>query len=172
LSKEHPEDIQHGIRHQCAFTPDAPLACVIASGAATKSLKSSSRRSAHFVELKMDLCSTLQPQAYILSPVNYDTRGNNGITVEKVCQLAKADSCFTHLITLKIPNRIKPCADGLLLKAQTLPLWVDSINQDYVPIGKHIPDRTIGIRNLIQGVSDAYKEVSSCGHVDFTISAH
>ena len=172
LAKEQPEDIQHGIRHQCAFTPDAPLACVIASGAATESLRSSSRRSAHFVELKMDLCSTLQPQAYILSPVNYDTRGNNGITVEKVCQLAKADSCFTHLITLKIPNRIKPCADGLLLKAQTLPLWVDSINQDYVPIGKHIPDRTIGIRNLIQGVSDAYKEVSSCGHVDFTISAH
>ena len=108
---------------------------------------------------KVDLSSTLQPEGVIMDKSNYSFV-NKSLEVEGIYPIDKKTdtSNFTHIINIKIPKGTNIAQDRLTFDAPSnLPSWVSQSNDE---TGDNINanlDKTTGIKYLIQGVADAYK---------------
>lgn len=113
----------------------------------------------YLAAIKVDLSSTLQPEGIIMDKSNYNFV-NKSIEVESIFPIDKKtdSSNFTHIIHFKIPEGTNIAQDRLTFDTPSnLPSWVSQSNDE---TGDNINanlDKTTGIKYLIQGVADAYK---------------
>lgn len=125
----------------------------------------------YLVTMKADLSKTLQPEDVIQDKKNYKFV-NNSIEIESVIPIDKKidKSNYTHIINFKIPEGTKIAQDRVMFNAlSALPSWVTLSNDD---TGMNIQNnlaKTTGIRYLIAGIQDAYKDINILSTFNFSI---
>ena len=136
---------------QCiAFTQSAPVHFV-ATNQYGKSKKLKEKRGKYHILLRADLSSTLQPDDVLGNTGSYATTSDK-VVVESV-KPVKIKNKFTHTLSVTLDADGTGGEQYVTLKTPGVLPWVDGVNDAK---GGN-PLKTIGIKNLISGVSKAYK---------------
>ena len=120
------------------------------------------------ITLFADLRTTLQADEDIQNISNYSFN-NSKLTVRDVHKITAKDSPYTHYINFTLPTDILITRDFLTMTIPTMPSWVEESNDDY---GTNISDnlsKTTGIKYLIQGIADAYKNEKALARMNFNV---
>lgn len=116
-----------------------------------------------------DFRSTLQPNEIIQNNKLYSSQ-DPGIVVESINPITKPNSKYTHFLTLTIPKGIHNRQECLTLNLPTsLAAWIDASNDE---TGQNIRDnltKTTGIKYLIQGVADAFRDSDTIVSFNYNI---
>ena len=62
-----------------------------------------------------------------------------------------------------------PCSETISFAPPAMPTWVDEVNDDSGSDIRKNMNKTTGIKYLIKGVSDAYKDCTNLATIDFRI---
>lgn len=110
----------------------------------------------YHITIQANFRTTLQPDGMIQDKGNY-AFNNSTIVVDGIYPISAPKSKYSHYIKFTIPKGTNIAQDCLTFYTPKMPLWVSEYNDDTgVNIQKNI-DKTTGIKYLIQGVADAYK---------------
>jgi len=178
-------EIKHGVANYIAYSPYSEAAYTITNkhgaGVTRSNMRSTSEGQSYNCQSKadrdrkcrynidIDLSGTLQDMSYINNPKNYKFQ-NRGVEVESVKEKRGGDGKYSHVIQVSIDTGTKPSGEMLQLKFPRQPEWLESCNDDS---GKNIQenlDKTTGIKYIIGGISDAYKDESRLAEAKFVIS--
>lgn len=116
----------------------------------------------------VDMSETLQEEATLMSSRNYVSGTGRNVSVSDV-ENVKQGSEYTHILTLAISKNTKPCSETISFAPPAMPTWVDKVNDDSGSDIRKNMDKTTGIKYLIKGVSDAYKDYTNLATIDFKI---
>ncbi len=122
----------------------------------------------YMATIRADFSMTLQPESVILSPSSY-TFGSASLRIDGIGAITAPSSKYTHYINLTIPKGVKTIGDNLVLNSPKIPSWISEYNDD---TGRDIIsniDKTTGIKNIIQGVADAYEKDKVLTNLKFTV---
>lgn len=122
----------------------------------------------YHITIQADFRTTLQPDGIIQDKGNY-TFNNPTIVVDGVYPISDSKSKYSHFIKFTIPKGTNIAQDCLTLITPKMPSWVSESNDD---TGTNIQEnisKTTGIKYLIQGVADAYKDEKVCTTFNFNI---
>lgn len=106
--------------------------------------------------IQADFSSTLQPDGMVQDKNNY-TFNNTTIVVDGIYPISDAKSKYTHFIKFTIPKGTNVSQECLTFNTPKLPSWVSESNDDTGTNIQENIEKTTGIKYLIQGVADAYK---------------
>lgn len=120
------------------------------TGTATSVQSRVKGRKARFM-LRADLSSCLQSEAVMSDPNSYKT--DPKVVIDEIRKTA--DSEYTHEMSLSIFDNAH-LEERIMFKPRPLPSWVSAIND---MAGQDL-SKTAGIKYIISGVADAYKNVS------------
>lgn len=119
--------------------------------------------------LMADFKTTLLPPD-IISDKDYYSFNNSALSICNIQSINNQASKYTHLIWFDIPENIQITNSNLRLNTPHLPSWVDLSNDDS---GDNVNDnleKTTGIKNLINGVADAYRSERIVTEFNFDIT--
>ena len=160
---------KHGIKDVVAFNTETTIPCTLMQGAKetdTAVLKTS-RRGFYSSMLKVDLSATLQDESYLTNISNY-AFSQAGIQVTGVRRIQTSDHNYTHVVDLSIDSNVNSVS-GTLDLLPTTPQWIEAANDDEgTDVFQHIY-QTFGIKYIIGGVADAYKDVTSLAKITLTV---
>lgn len=100
--------------------------------------------------------TTLQPDGMIQDKSNYNFN-NSTIVVDGIYPISDPQSKYSHYIKFTIPKGTNIAQDCLKFNTPKIPSWVSESNDDTGANIKENINKTTGIKYLIQGVADAYK---------------
>lgn len=167
LAKVTPQNIKHGVTHTAAFTPKDEVDRTFA-GAKNSLIVRSKRGNKYSFPMYVNLKASLLSEDYICNPNNYKVISSSQINVESVSKNQSND--YSHLVTFSINKKFTPGTVSVELNAESMPSWVELVNQPMEKGVKQEIDKTVGILNLVQGVSDAFSEYKTNTSFDFIIS--
>lgn len=122
----------------------------------------------YHITIQADFRTTLQPDGVIQDKGNY-TFNNSAIVVDGIYPISDAKSKYSHFIRFTIPKGTNIAQDCLTFNTPKIPSWVSEANDETgVNIQENI-SKTTGIKYLIQGVADAYKDEKVCTTFNFNI---
>jgi len=110
----------------------------------------------YHITILADFSTTLQPDGMVQDKRNY-TFNNSTLTVDGIYPISDHKSKYTHFIKLTIPKGTNVAQDCLTFNTPNLPSWVSESNDESGTNIQANIDKTTGIKYLIQGVADAYK---------------
>ena len=116
----------------------------------------------------MDLSSTLYDDNILCNQGNYKTIGS-GLTIESVKPISDKKSPYSHVVNISINDGTKPYGEMLELIALQTPSWLETVNDE---TGKNIKEnigKTTGIKYIIGGIADAYKDVETAATIKFSV---
>lgn len=116
------------------------------------------------IKILADFSSTLQDDKYLSDISHYKTL-NSGIQVASVMKVNNKN--YTHELTVEIDKNSKPTAENITLLWQ-LPQWVNNTNDDSCVDIKNNMQKTSGIKYLIGGIADAYRDYQILAGIKFT----
>lgn len=122
----------------------------------------------YHITIQADFRTTLQPDGVVQDKGNY-TFNNSSIVVDGIYPISDPKSKYSHFIKFTIPNGTNIAQDCLTFTTPKMPSWVSESNDD---TGTNIQDnlsKTTGIKYLIQGVADAYKNETVCTTFNFNV---
>lgn len=122
----------------------------------------------YHITIQADFRTTLQPDGVIQDKGNY-TFNNSTIVVDGIYPISDARSKYSHFIRFTIPKGTNIAQDCLTFNTPKMPSWVSESNDD---TGTNIQEnlsKTTGIKYLIQGVADAYKNETVCTTFNFNV---
>ena len=161
--------IQHGYDYYAAFSSTTNVPFDIATSLKKHKIKGNLNANGQYVfDFMVDMSETLQEEAILMSSRNYVSRTGRNVSVSGV-EKVKQGSEYTHILTLVISKNTKPCSETISFAPPTMPSWVDEINDDSGSNIRKNMNKTTGIKYLIKGVSDAYKDYINLATIDFRI---
>lgn len=166
------EEIKHGVKNWVAFCKKQTIPFEITNqyGNAPKQM-SPTRNGVYEVLVKANLNGLLQSEQSLTDVSHYKVRNASQVKVCAIKKIAVGESPYTHIITLNISKSIKPCAEVLSYgNANQVPRWVNDSNEDTGKDIKKNMDKTTGIKYLIEGVVEAYKQETVLGDIQFVIN--
>lgn len=110
----------------------------------------------YHLTIQADFRSTLQPDGMVQDKGNY-TFNNSTLIVDGIYPISDRNSKYSHFIRFTIPKGTNIAQDCLTFSAAKLPSWIFESNDETGTNIKENLDKTTGIKYLIQGVADAYK---------------
>lgn len=138
-----------------AFTNQSAVPFDILNNSLTSKLIVPSHGDYH-VTILADFRTTLQSDEMVKDKKNYYFN-NSTIIVNGIYPITDRKSKYSHFIRFTIPKGVNIAQDCLFFKTPPMPLWiVESNDETGTDIKKNI-NKTTGIKYLIQGVADAYK---------------
>lgn len=165
-------EIKHGIANYCAFTKysDVPFDITNEFGVARKNSSEcrSDRKGKCHIKVKTNFLSTLQDDVYVMNPDNYRTQ-NAAVSVGAVEKIDDEQSIYTHVLTVDMDGKMNPAGEQLRLIKQEVPSWLEAVNDD---TGKEVRknlEKTTGIKYIIGGIADAYKDDKVLADIKFNI---
>lgn len=120
------------------------------------------------ITLLADFRTTLQADEDILNITNYSFK-NPKLTVGEVHRISATDSPYTHYVNFTLPKETPITQEFLTMAIPTMPSWIEESNDDH---GTNISanlSKTTGIKYLIQGVADAYKNEIALARMNFNV---
>ena len=165
-------EVKHGIANYCAFTTydDVNFDMTNEFGVARKNMlecRSDAKGKCH-LKLKANLLTTLQDDTYVMNPENYRTQ-NATVSVGAVERMDDTQSPYTHVFTIDLDGKMNPSGEQLRLIQQETPNWLEAVNDD---TGKNVRknlEKTTGIKYIIGGIADAYKNDKLLTNIKFNI---
>lgn len=122
----------------------------------------------YHITIQADFSTTLQPDGVIQDKANY-TFNNSTIVVDGIYPISDAKSKYSHFIKFTLPKGTNIAQDCLTFNAPKIPSWVSEANDETgVNIQENI-NKTTGIKYLIQGVADAYKNEKVSTSFNFNV---
>lgn len=162
------ERIKHGVSHWASFGGVQPVPFAITNkyGGAPQQMQAQGED--FEVCVKADLSRLLQPDAQLADVHRYAATPARAVRVQRVARANEPG--FTHVLFLAISRHTEPCAATLSLAGgNEVPAWVDEANDDTgQDIARHLT-QTTGIKHLVQGVAEAYRDISARGSISFVI---
>lgn len=122
----------------------------------------------YHIMIRADFRSTLQPDGVVQDKSNFSFN-NNSIIVDGVYPISDKKGGYTHFIKFTIPKGTKIAQESLTFSFPKLPSWVSTSNDDTGTNVKDNLDKTTGIRYLIQGVADAFRDETICTTMQFNV---
>lgn len=99
---------------------------------------------------------------------NYVSKSSKDVSVSRVVKVSQGGD-YTHVLTVAVSPNTNPCRESILFTPPVVPSWIEKKNDDSGrDIHKNM-DKTTGIKYLIMGLSDAYKDVQNLATIDFRI---
>ncbi len=126
------------------------------------------RKGEYTVAINADFNATLQPDNVIRDLSNYQFNNPN-LKTETVTTIIAKSSDYTHYIEFVIPKGVKIAAENLLFMPPNMPQWVSEVNDTSGQYIKKNLKKTTGIKNLIGGVADSYKNDIVSTNFEFTV---
>lgn len=165
LNKDAPVDnIYNGITEYCAYVPkiNIPYDMQVKTHMINHSGKIS-------VQLLANLSGTLQNENVITNLAQYSISNPSSVDIESISPVTAAGTKYSHVInlTLTSPETLKRV--DISFTYPYLASWVESSNDDTGTNVKSNLDKTTGIKYLITGVAEAYKNYTNCCHFCFDI---
>lgn len=167
LTQVTPQNIKHGVTHTAAFTPKGKVDRAF-TGTNNSLIVRSKRGNKYSFPMYVNLKESLLPDDYICNPNNYKVISSSQIIVESISK--NQSNNYSHLVTFSVNRKYTPGTVSVELISDSLPSWVELVNQPMEKGVKQEIDKTVGILNLVQGVSDAYSEYKTNSSFDFIIS--
>lgn len=127
-----------------------------------------SRSGGYTATILVDLRTTLQPESVITDKGNYGFNNSN-IVIDGVNTCSDKNKKYTHFITFKIPDGTQIAEECLTFYKPKLASWVSDSNDETGDNVKSNLDKTTGIKYLIQGVADAYRDEKACAKMNFNV---
>lgn len=115
-----------------------------------------STRGDYHVTIQADFSTTLQPDGIVQDKGNY-TFNNSTIVVDGIYPISDSKSKYSHFIKFTIPKGTTVSDECLTFNAPKIPSWVSESNDEAGTNIQENLNKTTGIKYLIQGVADAYK---------------
>ena len=173
LNKNIPfSEVKHGIENYCAFTTFSDVSFDMTNefGVAHKNQLEcrSDRKGRCHMKLKANLQSTLQDDTYVMNPENYRTQ-NATVGVGAVEKIDDQQSPYTHLLTIDMDGKMNPSGEQLKLIQQEMPAWIEAVNDDSGKTIRKNLNKTTGIKYIIGGIADAYKNDKILANIKFNI---
>lgn len=150
-----------------AFASQSNVPFEIFNNALTSKIVVPARGDYH-ITIQADFRTTLQPDGVVQDKGNY-TFNNSTIVVDGIYPISDTKSKYSHFIKFTIPKGTNIAQDCLSFNTPKMPSWVSESNDD---TGTNIQDnliKTTGIKYLIQGVADAYKNETVCTTFNFNV---
>lgn len=113
-------------------------------------------RGEYHLTLQADFRTTLQPDGIVQDKMNYSFN-NSKMIVEGIYPISDSKSQYSHFIKFTIPKGVNIAQECLTFNAPKLPAWVSESNDETGANIQENLNKTTGIKYLIQGVADAYK---------------
>lgn len=123
----------------------------------------------YIIKVKVDLSSMLQDETMIRAKDRYQTQ-NGQVRVVSVEKINNTQDKYTHVLTLNINKGISSCGLNLKFVLPDIPDWIESVNDD---TGQNVTgniSKTTGIKNILLGISDAYRNHRDLAGVKFVIN--
>lgn len=122
----------------------------------------------YHITIQADFRTTLQPDGVIQDKGNY-TFNNSTIVVDGIYPISDPKSKYSHFIKFTIPKGTNVAQDCLSFNTPKMPSWVSESNDDTgINIQENL-SKTTGIKYLIQGVADAYKNETVSTTFNFNV---
>lgn len=155
-------DVIHGIKEYCAFSPIDNLPFDIDK-------KTYQANNSINVEMCVDMGTTLQSELTIKNIGSYKVTTPSQVIVSNVSAITNSANPYSHVINLQITNPQSINSEVVNLVYPQFPSWIENSNDD---TGKDVLkniDKTTGIKYLIKGVAEAYKNHTTCGNFEFQL---
>ena len=155
-------NVIHGIKEYCAFSPADTLPFDIEK-------KTYQANNSINIEMCVDMRTTLQSELTIGNIGSYKVANPSQVMVSNVSAITNSASPYSHVINLQITNPQSINSEVVNMVYRQFPSWIESSNDD---TGKDVSknkDKTTGIKYLIKGVSEAYKNYTACGNFKFKL---
>lgn len=110
----------------------------------------------YHITIQADFRTTLQPDGVVQKKENYSFN-NPALIIDDIYPISDKNSKFTHFIKFTIPKGTTISQECLTFNSPKVPLWVSESNDETGSDIKNNIDKTTGIKYLIQGVADAYR---------------
>lgn len=118
--------------------------------------------------IQADFSTTLQPNDIVLDPGNYKFNSDK-VVLEGVYPISGDSQKYTHFIKFSIPDGANLAQECLTFYSCGLPEWVSESNDE---TGEDVTtniNKTTGIKYIIQGVADAYKNDRGLTSLTFNV---
>ncbi|MBR3479163.1 MAG: hypothetical protein IKH32_00465 [Prevotella sp.] len=165
-------EIKHGYKDYFAYSTyeEVPFSVTNQFGVSQNPLVLKTSINNHYVvKIQANLSTMLQNEAMACNADCYHTQSPK-INIVKVERNQNLKDHNTHVLTLSIDGNIASCSESIRFVLPAIPRWLDSANDesgDY--IDKNL-DKTTGIKNIISGVSDAYRDHLELAGMRFVIN--
>lgn len=161
--KESYFNIMHGVKDVCAFTRahKVDYRMQFSSGLTTSSIPSSNKLN---VQLYVDMSTTLQ-NSHLTVEASSDASLMNIKPIQKI----NGNEKYTHVMEIEMLNPLKLSTEKIEFKRPYIPKWVQQSNDETGLDVKNNLNKTTGIKYIIQGVADAYKDEEVYTTCEFNI---
>lgn len=113
--------------------------------------------------------STLQSDSTIGNIMHYALSNNTQVVVSSIQPITAKDSKYSHLINLCLSNPETLKSETISFSYPYMALWVEESNDDTGDNIEENLDKTTGIKYLIKGVAEAYKNSNVCCKFKFDV---
>lgn len=156
-------DVIHGIKEYCAFSPvtqfpyDVEKTRYVVSHNTIK------------MNLLVNLDASLQDDAVLTKTSSYTIKNPRQVKINTIAKISAKNSIYSHIIMMEIDDPRSLSNVDLYFNYPSVPAWVESSNDD---TGQNVMknlDKTTGLRYLVEGVAEAYKEYATSCSFSFNI---
>lgn len=152
-------NIPHGVEDYYAYTTTTEIPFEITNRNGIGDAQKGTICTNGEFRVNADLSSTLQEEDVLEEVKNYKNQSPY-ITLEKVSAIEERNGNYTHVLTYSINKNVKPMAEQVTLTQPLLPDWLEKANDDTgANVMSHL-EQTTGIKYIINGIADAYKDYS------------
>ena len=165
------EEIQHGIKNYFAFSTLGQVNYEFTNSFGMNkgnSCSSYPQKGSAIVRLQLNMRPTLQDDAYLSDIQNY-VLNSSDIFINNIASVNNKKSPYSHVITLAIDENIKPSEGILILKTAKFPSWLEAANDETGQDIQNNLDKTTGIKYIINGIAESYKNYDELAKIIFTV---
>ncbi len=110
----------------------------------------------YYATIRADFRATLQPESTIQNPSNYSFT-NPDMSIKEIKTIKDINSQYTHYLTCVIPCKTRIMQENIVFNPPKTPNWVSESNDESGLNIRNNLTKTTGIKHLIEGVADSYK---------------
>lgn len=159
------DNIIHGYESYCAYAPVQSIPYYI-----DKKRYAVNHSGTIDIEIQANLEGTLQSGLVIENNAQYTLANPSQVTVTSIKPITTQGSKYSHVISLQVSNPQTLKSETITFSYPYMPTWVEQSNDDSGTDIMQNLDKTTGIKYLITGVAEAFKDATTCGHISFKLS--
>lgn len=159
------QDIYKGIKERCSYVPKIPINYSIPN---TRFV--TNHAGVINVQVLVNLSETLQSEEVVGNVAQYTISNPSQVEIRSIQPVKVLDSKYSHVINLQITNPETLNTVDIAFNYPYLAPWVEPSNDDTGINVQNNIDKTTGIKYLITGVAEAYKNYTTCCHITFELN--
>ena len=165
-------EIEHGYKNYFAYSTyeDVPFEIANPFGMTSNPcVCKTSINGQYTINIKADFSAMLQPESMICNVGYYKTQ-NPKTQVVSVNRLQDKTATYSHVLSLNINDNIQSCEEHIRFEIPQEPSWLEDANDETGDSIMQKLDKTTGIKHLLLGVAEAYRDSKELAGIKFVIT--